>query len=165
MNAERKILEGAQSVATAIRLVATAFEHVFDKGGQPYVLHVLRVHHRVLSEDWDTQCCAILHDYVEDVYEHDHEAGYQRLRDEGFNERVIQLVRNVTKEPGETEAQTLAKVCKDRQSAKCKIADIKDNSNLTRLKGVREKDLDRMAKYVRLYHAISGFLKGEQHAA
>lgn len=36
-----------------------------------------------------------------------------------------------------------------------KLADLKDNSDITRLKGLRKKDLERMEKYHRSYIYLS----------
>lgn len=148
-------LSNGQQLAKAIRIAAEKFDGFFDKGGTPYILHCLKVLHYLKSEDEDEQSAAVLHDLVEDVFAKDHAAGYAYLRREGFSEHCIELITNVTKEEGETEEQTIEKVCRKKGSMRLKLADLRHNMDPRRLKGLREKDFQRMQKYQRMYVAIS----------
>lgn len=129
-------------------LVTTEFDGVFDKGGQPYVLHCLKVFHYSKSEDEELQCIALGHDLIEDRYK---TVTYQRLRDMGFSERVIEGIRCLTKVSGETEEEYLAKVLSNPDAICVKLADLRHNSDIRRLKGVTSKDLARIEKYHKMY--------------
>jgi (p)ppGpp synthase/HD superfamily hydrolase len=132
-------------------LVTTRFDGVFDKSGQPYILHLLKVMHYCKTDDEELQCIALGHDFVEDIFPNDHLAGYALLRREGFSERVIQGIRRMTKVEGETEEAYIAKVSESIDSITVKLADLRHNSDIRRLKGLREKDFERMQKYHRMY--------------
>lgn len=54
-------------LALAIAITAEAFKNTLDKGGQPYVLHCLRVMNNVQGDE-DVKCAAIMHDLIEDTH-------------------------------------------------------------------------------------------------
>jgi (p)ppGpp synthase/HD superfamily hydrolase len=152
-------MKKGEALAKMIKICVEKFDGHYDKGGQPYILHCLKVMHYLQSEDEDEQCAAVGHDLIEDIFKDNHEAGYAYLRREGFNDRVIHLIRNLTKVEGETEEQYVAKVISDRGSIRIKKADLRHNSDIRRLKGLTEKDFARTQKYHRMYHAL---LEAEQ---
>ena len=49
----------------------------------------------------------------------------------------------------------IKKIATDKDAVKVKLADLKDNSDITRLKGLTKKDFDRMEKYHRSYIYLS----------
>ena len=63
----------------------------FDRAGQPYILHPLKVMYYLKTDDEELQCIALGHDLVEDT-----ETTYQELRELGFTERVIEGIRSLT---------------------------------------------------------------------
>ena len=128
-------------------LVATEFDGIFDKGGAPYVMHCLKVLHYTKSEDKELQCIALGHDLIEDKKN----VTYKMLREMGFSERVIEGIRCLTKVPGETEDEYLAKILSNPDAIRVKLADLRHNSDIRRLKGVTEKDIKRIEKYHRMY--------------
>lgn len=128
-------------------LATTEFDGIYDKGGVPYVLHCLKVMHYLKSDDEELQQIAIGHDLVEDRKH----VTYKLLRDMGFSERVIDGIRCMTKVPGETEEEYLEKVTSNPDSIRVKLADLRHNSDIRRLKGVTEKDIRRLEKYHKMY--------------
>jgi (p)ppGpp synthase/HD superfamily hydrolase len=66
-----------------------------DKAGAPYVLHPLRVMLSVTTNE--ERIVAVLHDLVEDCPGW----SFERLREEGFSERVLTALASVTKRDGE----------------------------------------------------------------
>jgi (p)ppGpp synthase/HD superfamily hydrolase len=135
-------------------LVATEFDGIFDKGGVPYLLHCLKVLHYTRSEEEDVQCIALGHDLIEDRKN----VTYRLLREMGFNGRVIEGIRCLTKVPGETEEEYLAKVMSNPDAIRVKLADLRHNSDIRRLKGVTEKDVRRIEKYHRMYMALKSLV-------
>lgn len=127
-------------------LATTAHHGQFDRGGKPYILHCLAVMHILDSENEELQCIALGHDIIEDT-----KTTYANLRDAGFTERVIEGIRAMTKVPGYSYEEYQEQVMANNDAILVKMADLKHNSDITRLKGVREKDIERMVKYQNFY--------------
>jgi len=123
-----------------------AHANQFDKGGAPYILHPLAVMSLLEVADEELQCIALGHDIVEDCG-----VTYEDLRNQGFTDRIIDGIRCMTKVPGETFEEYKAKVRSNPDAVKVKMADLRHNSDITRLKGVSPKDMARMEKYFRFY--------------
>lgn len=137
-------------LATAIKIASEFFEHTHDKGGSPYIMHCLRVMFDVEGDD-ELMCIAVLHDVIEDIFKKDHEKGFQLLRDYGFSERVISALDCLTHRDGELYDDYIRRLSFNEDAVKVKLSDLKDNSNITRLKGLRKKDFERMEKYHRAF--------------
>lgn len=135
----------------AIKIASVAFEDVKDKGGNPYILHCLRVMFNLNSTDEELNSIAILHDYIEDCGGDDHEAVYRELYVEGFSQRVITTLRLLTHIKGVSYDDYIKQLAHNEDARRVKLADLKDNSDITRLKGLRKKDFDRMEKYHKAY--------------
>lgn len=118
----------------------------FDRGGNPYILHPLKVMYYLKSNDEELQCIALAHDLVEDT-----ETTYTELREMGFTERIIQGIVTLTKVPGESYEEYKIRVKSNSDAVKVKMADLRHNTDVRRLKGVTDKDLARMEKYHRFY--------------
>jgi (p)ppGpp synthase/HD superfamily hydrolase len=128
-------------------LVTTEFDGIFDKGGVPYVLHCLKVMHYLKSDDEELQQIALGHDLVEDRKN----ITYVKLRTMGFSERVIEGIRCLTKIPGESPEEYLAKVKSSKDAIRVKLCDLRHNSDIRRLKGITPKDIARIEKYHAMY--------------
>lgn len=124
----------------AIAIASKAHAGQLDKAGQPYILHPLRVMLRFSVES--EMIVAVLHDVIEDG-----EITYDDLRREGFSEAIIDAVSCLTKKSGEDYSDFILRVSENELAKSVKIADIKDNLNLSRLKEVTDKDLQRVEKY------------------
>jgi (p)ppGpp synthase/HD superfamily hydrolase len=148
-------LEG--TLANAISLSARLFEskEFNDKSGQPYILHKLAVYNNSLRfDDEELSIGCILHDVVEDTY-----YTLQMLRDEGYSERVVKIVDGLTRRIGETYENFIDRILNDQDCIKAKMCDIEHNSLILRLKGVRQKDLDRIVKYNKAYYILKEHLE------
>ncbi len=127
-------------------LATTKFDGIFDKGGQPYILHCLKVMYYLKSDDEELQCIALGHDLVEDT-----DVTYMQLREMGFTERVITGIRAMTKVPGETNEEYMVRIKACMDAIRVKLADLRHNSDIRRLKGVTAKDIARIEKYHAMY--------------
>ena len=127
-------------------LATNAHAGQFDRGGKPYILHPLKVMHYLKSDDEELQCMALLHDVVEDT-----KTTWDDLTAIGCTERVINGVKALTKMPGESYDQYKQRVFANEDAMKVKMADLRHNTDIRRLKGVTEKDIIRMEKYNRFY--------------
>ena len=127
-------------------LATTRHAGQFDKGGNPYILHPLKVMYYLKNDDEELQCIALAHDLVEDT-----DTTFAELKEMGFSDRVIDGIRALTKMPGESYDDYKCRVKANKDAIKVKLCDLRHNTDVRRLKGVTQKDLDRMEKYHRFY--------------
>jgi len=126
----------------------------FDRGGNPYILHPLKVMHYLKTDDEELMCIALGHDVIEDT-----SVTYKDLRDAGVTERVINGIRALTKQPGQTYEEYKEGVFANVDAMRVKMADLRHNTDIRRLKGVSEKDIARMAKYHQFFMEIKSRLE------
>jgi (p)ppGpp synthase/HD superfamily hydrolase len=136
-------------------LATNAHAGQFDRGGNPYILHPIKVMHYLKTDDEELQCIALLHDVIEDT-----KTTWQDLQDIGCTARVISGVRVLTKMPGQTYDEYKKEVFASLDAMKVKACDLRHNTDIRRLKGVTQKDIDRMAKYNQFYLEIQSRLNG-----
>lgn len=149
-------MKKGEAISKMLKICVEKFDGHFDKSGQPYIFHLLKVMHYAKCEDDEELCCICIgHDFVEDIFAHDHAAGYAYLRREGFSERIINGIRNLTKIDGESDDLYMERVKSSIDSIRAKLADLRHNSDIRRLKGLQEKDFQRMQKYHRMYLELS----------
>ena len=141
-----------QELASAIKIACNGHDGQFDKGGMPYILHPMKVMHYTKSTDVKVLAAAVLHDVIEDT-----SYTYQDLREAGISEEVIEAVRALTKQPGQTFEEYKHAVLSNKIARTVKKADLRHNSDLRRIKGVTDKDVARTAKYMRFYQEIKEF--------
>ena len=122
-----------------------------DKAGAPYILHPLRLMASMATEA--ERVTALLHDVAEDSQGWD----VRRIADE-FGSEVGAAVDAVTKRDGEDYDAYLSRVEANPIAVKVKLADLTDNSDMSRLKHTTEKDKDRLRKY---QLAISRLMKAD----
>ena len=111
-----------------------------DKSGVPYIFHPIH-----LAEQMDDEisvCVALLHDVLEDT-----NVSEEELLKEGISEAVIKNIKLLTKDKNETYFDYLERVKSSKTAVKVKLADLKHNSDSTRLLEIKEKDRKRMEKY------------------
>ena len=130
-----------EQLALAIRIAVTAHEGQYDKGGKPYILHPLHLMSQLMY-DPELAAIAVLHDVVEDS-----KWTMNDLVDNGFSDRVVNTVYKLTHQHGETYDEYIGYICDSIDAIIVKRKDLEHNSDITRLKGVTDKDLARMAKY------------------
>ena len=143
-----------EMLGKAIVLATNAHAGQFDRGGRPYILHILAVMYLLNSDDEELMAAAVLHDTLEDT-----KLTRADLRDAGMSERVINTVMLLTKMPGDTYEEYKAKVLTSRDAMLVKRADLTHNSDIRRLKGVTEKDTAFMVKYHMFFLEIEAKLK------
>ena len=126
----------------AIEIALEAHKGALDKGGNPYILHPLRLMLQMDSEE--EMIVAILHDVVEDS----EKWSFDKLQKEGFSKKIINSLRSVTKEnENEDYEKFIDRSIKDKIGRKVKTADISDNLDISRLKELTDKDILRINKY------------------
>lgn len=124
----------------AIAIAAQAHIDQFDKAGRPYILHPIRLMNAMNTDD--EKIVAILHDVVEDT-----SITLENLLNEGFNFSIVDAIEHLTKRKGEDYTDFINRLHANKLATTVKIADIKDNLNITRLNVLTDKDLKRIKKY------------------
>lgn len=134
-----------------IQIVSEEFLIDKDKGGKPYILHCLWVMNQMDHDDPELMTIAVGHDLLEDKPHWT----IERLRQMKFSERVLTGldILNHRKEDDYLTAY-IPKIRSNPDTRKVKRADLRHNSCLTRLKGLREKDFKRMEKYAIAYQML-----------
>ena len=132
-----------------LRLATNAHDGQTDKAGKPYILHCLKVMHYLRSDDEELMCIALGHDLVEDT-----KITYVDLWNLGFTGRVIDGIKALTKQRGQTYDEYKQQVFASEDAMRVKMCDLRHNSDIRRLKGVTQKDVDRIAKYHQFYLEI-----------
>ena len=140
-------MKKGELLSIAIQIAVEAHAGQFDKGGVPYILHPLKVMHYTKSDDEEVMAIAVLHDAVED----NRKITYSYLRERGLTERIISGIMCLTKIPGESYEEYKLKVKSNPDSILVKKGDLRHNSDIRRLKGVSDKDIERIAKYQRFF--------------
>lgn len=136
----------------AIRLAFEAHAGQYDKSGLPYILHPIHLAEQMTDEL--STVCAVLHDVVEDT-----PWTLEELRQEGFPEEVIQVLRLLTHCPSISYLEYIRQLSSNPTARKVKLADLRHNSDLSRLEIVDQKALNRVEKYrqaIRLLEEIEG---------
>ena len=90
----------------------------------------------------EEKAVAYLHDVIEDT-----ELTLEDLREYGFSEEVLKAVDVITKEKGQDYQTYLYSVEENKLARVVKLADLRHNSDLTRLINITEKDIERKEKY------------------
>ena len=139
----------------AIQIAVEAHTGQVDKGGNPYILHPLRV---MLSLDTEEErIVGVLHDVVEDC----DGWTWERLKEQGCNATLIEALQSVSKTPQEeAEYRSLSEDKKlshylefikraksNKIGRKVKAADINDNLDISRIDDITERDINRLNRY------------------
>ena len=111
-----------------------------DKAGEDYIKHPEKVASFVKTNE--EKAVAYLHDVIEDT-----ELTLEDLCEYDFSKEVIEAVDIITKKRGEDYQSYLNSVKNNKLARAVKLADLRHNSDLTRLIKVTEKDIERKEKY------------------
>lgn len=133
----------------AIAIAAIAHEGQVDKAGAPYVLHPLRMMLAVTTPE--ARIAAVLHDVVEDT-----PVTLEQLRADGFSAAVVEAVEALTKRQDEDYETFIRRVAPNPIAREVKLADLRDNADLTRIAEPTEKDRARVEKYRRAMAILEG---------
>lgn len=133
----------------AIAIAAEAHQGKRDKGGQPYILHPLRV--MLHMETADERIVAVLHDVIED---HGDEWPVERLRKAEFSHQILAALDCVTRRKGETYEQFIERCASHPVARRVKLADLEDNMDLRRLPNITEKGRERLSRYLSAYRRL-----------
>ena len=126
----------------AMRLCFQAHKNQLDKSGIPYVFHPIHLAEQM--QDEETTLVALLHDVVEDT-----PYTLADLARMGFSQKVLEALALMTHDPAMPYMDYVAKIKPNPIARAVKIADLKHNSDLSRLDAVDDKAMARVEKYAR----------------
>jgi len=136
-------------------LVEKLFEGKVDKGGNPYMIHLLSVSY--FMENETDKIVAILHDVIEDT---------PVTKDEllllGYSNEVIEAVEILTRNEKEDYSKYIDRLIASENLTvlNVKLSDLKNNMDISRIKNPTPKDFSRIEtryrpSYVKIENKIN----------
>lgn len=143
--------------------VMRKFEGKYDKGGNPYHTHLLSVQKRFTDKyggmDWECMDACLLHDILEDTETTEEEL----LEVEYVTERVVELVKILTRQKDETYMAYIRRVAVVEAARWIKICDLEDNMDITRLSSFSVEDFSLLKRYWEAWNFLNGrYIKNEE---
>lgn len=135
-------------IARAVEIAARVHAGQIDKGGEPYLLHPLRLMMKFQGRPIAMQV-AVLHDVIEDS-----DMTLDDLLEAGFCRRVVSAVDALTRRKGESYDDFINRTMQDGIASDVKIADLEDNLDCCRLEEIGAADVKRLQKYLSAREAL-----------
>ena len=132
----------------ALKLCFDTHKDQVDKSGIPYVFHPFHLAEQM--DDEISTVCALLHDVVEDS-----ETTLDDLLKMGFPKEVIEVLSLLTHADDVPYMDYVREIKKNPIATKVKIADLKHNSDSTRVEYADERMLERWEKYAEAIRILS----------
>ena len=123
----------------AMKLCFEAHKEQTDKAGLPYVFHPFHVAEQMPDEK--TTIVALLHDVIEDTH-----YTLQDIRDMGFDEDVLEALALMTHDKDVPYMEYVAAIKGNPIARTVKLADLRHNSDLSRLDEIDETASERVEK-------------------
>lgn len=142
--------------------VMRKFKDKYDKGGNPYITHLLSVQKRFTDRygcmDYDCVVACVLHDILEDT-----DTTEQELLDvEDVTERAVELVKILTRQKDEPYRAYIRRVAVVEEARRIKICDLEDNMDITRLHILKDSDIGLLRRYLTAWNFLNGrYIKNE----
>ena len=124
----------------ALKLCFEAHKDQIDKSGMPYVFHPFHLAEQMADEN--TTIVALLHDVIEDT-----EYTLDDLRKFGFAEDVLSAISLMTHADDVPYMEYVVKIKTNPIAKAVKLADLKHNSDMSRLDRITQTDEERAKKY------------------
>ena len=156
------ISEYTKTYYKAVDLATKVHDGQLDKGGHPYIKHVLSVAdktHRLVDHKeynnnekekfaWVCSTVAILHDTLEDskITVDDLNAL--------FDKEIVDAVIAITRQENESYGDYIKRISKSTIATYVKYCDLEDNLDVRRLSKISEQDIGRINKYLKWYRFL-----------
>ena len=150
-----ELKESDDLIYKALEISVELFKHDTDKGGFPYMLHLLYVYRHVYTKE--EKVIALLHDIIEEKNITEKELLYM-----GFPKKIVEDIIILTRKEGKDYSSYIENIIKNgtKEALEVKLADLKNNIDLTRIKHPTVKDYERVEKrYMPSYEKILNKLK------
>lgn len=132
----------------ALKICFKAHINQVDKTGVPYVFHPFHLAEQM--DDEESVCLALLHDVVEDT-----SMTFEDLINEGFSEKIISALRLLTHLNSTPYMEYIQKIKENPLAKKVKLADLRHNSDLSRL----DLSVDKIPSKLELYKIAIQYLE------
>ncbi len=133
----------------ALKICFEAHKNQLDKSGMPYVFHPFHLAEQMKDEK--TTIVALLHDVAEDT-----DYTLKDLSDMGFSKDVTDALSLLTHDEM-VPYMDYVRLIKNNPIAKAvKLADLRHNSDLSRLDEITDKALERKEKYAKAIALLEG---------
>ena len=142
MGGEVRMMIYTPKTKQALKLCFEAHKEQVDKSGIPYVFHPFHLAEQMQTEE--TTVVALLHDLVEDT-----PYTIEDLKGMGFDENITDAIALMTHADDVDYMDYVREIKKNPIAKAVKLADLKHNSDLTRLDVIDEKALSRREKYLK----------------
>lgn len=145
-----ELLSCSNLLEKSIKVAEKVFENRLDKGGNPYMVHLLSVSYFMDSELDKT--VAILHDILEDS-----NVTREELKDFGYSKEVIESIEILTRKDKEEYSKYIERIISSNNltALNVKLYDLKNNMDISRIKNPTPKDFERIeTRYRKSYIKI-----------
>ena len=139
----------------AMHIAYNAHHEQLDKSGAPYIFHPIHLAEQMTDEA--SVCVALLHDVAEDT-----PITLAQLVAAGFPPEVMEALRLMTHDDSVPYMDYVAALKGNHIAKAVKAADLRHNSDLTRLDHVDDAARARAEKYARALALLTG--EDEDHA-
>ena len=142
-----------------IEVLIEKFRDQKDRGGHPYIEHIFRVAEEAEALQVGSYITGLIHDALEDT-----DLTADDLFLLGVRNADINRVSVLTRKPDDVyehyinRIKKYAKQYNDKIILAVKIADLNDNLNASRLKGLNNQDLLRLQRYMNARKKLSATL-------
>ncbi len=126
----------------ALKLCFEVHKEQIDKSGLPYVFHPFHLAEQMTDEA--TTVVALLHDVVEDS-----DRTLDDLKEMGFSQEVLDAIALMTHDPDVPYMDYVAQIKPNSIARAVKLADLRHNSDMSRLDTVTSRDRTRAKKYAK----------------
>ena len=133
----------------ALILSFEAHKNQVDKSGIPYVYHPFHLAEQMNTEE--ETIAALLHDVVEDTH-----FSIEDIKAEGFADNIVEALSLLTHDESIPYMDYVAKIKHNRIAKAVKLADLRHNSDLSRLETVDVKAIKRVQKYAEAVKLLLG---------
>lgn len=133
----------------ALKLCFEAHRDQVDKSEIPYVFHPFHLAGQMQTEQ--TVIVALLHDVVEDA-----DFTIEDLKNKGFDKEVCDAIELMTHADGVDYLDYVRAIRENPIAKAVKLADLRHNSDLSRLDVVDEKALKRRNTYLEAIEILEG---------
>lgn len=134
---------------TAAKIAFAAHRGQKDKGGKDYIGHPLRVCRACNSAE--AKAVALLHDTIEGT-----PVTREYLVSKGIPEHIADMADAMARKDGESYMDYVRRIADNQVTREVKMADLKDNMDMSRLVSITDEDVARMKKYHKAYKYLAG---------
>lgn len=131
-----------EKIKKALEIAFDAHKDQVDKAGLPYIYHPFYLATQMETED--SIIVALLHDVVEDSH-----YTFEEIENYGFSASIMAALRLLTHEDSEDYITYIHRVKENELARIVKLADLKHNSDESRLSHMDDKVRERLNRYAK----------------